>query len=94
MRLWTVVDMYGSRTKLWLGGDRTGLAEEMVFVVWATGSVGRDVVIEEQLRPARRRRVLKPWPTKPVVRDGVLRTRARVEPGRQVKTGYVVEYLF
>jgi hypothetical protein len=93
-RLWVVGEIRGSRSKIMLGGDREGLAEELVFLLWMVDGVAREVVIEEELRPARRRRVMKAWPVAPTVHGGVLRSRVRVEPQKKVQTGYVVEYRF
>ena len=68
--------------------------ESILFAISNSGDRPRDVIIEEELRPARTRAVLRPFPRKPTVRDGVLRLRLRAVPGAAAHAGYVLDYQF
>ena len=94
IRLWPAADLRGTRMKTPITSTGGVLAESLAFSISNAGDRPRLVVIEEVLRPAKRRRVLHPFPKKPTTRDGVLRMRVGVEPGRATRAGWVVEYAF
>jgi hypothetical protein len=92
IKLWPSVDLRGMRYKYPLSILDNGLTESLLFSVSNGGDRVRDLVIEEELRPAKKREVMKPFPKKPTVRNGVLRVRVTARPGRAVRVGYVMSY--
>jgi hypothetical protein len=94
IKLWPVPELRGSRMKTNLSSVTSQLRESILFAISNSGDRPRDVIIEEELRPARTRAVLRPFPKKPTVRDGVLRIRLRAMPGAAAHAGYVLDYQF
>jgi hypothetical protein len=92
IKLWPSVDLRGMRMKYPLSVLDNGLTESLLFSVSNGGDRPREILIEEELRPGKKREVMKPFPTKPTVRNGVLRVRVTARPGRAVRVGYVMSY--
>lgn len=92
IKLWQASDLRGQRQKWTMSTLDTGMVESVLCSVANGGSRPREVVVEEEMRPARRREVDKPFPRKPTVRNGILRTRLTVPPGGLGRVGYVLNY--
>jgi len=92
--LWIDPDLRGYRQKTLFPGDATGLTERLVLSVANTGTVTREVWIEEHLRPARRRVIKGAFPKKPALRGDLLRNHVDIKPAKVERVGYVVEYDF
>jgi hypothetical protein len=90
--LWVDPDLHGSRGRFVDLGDGSALAERLLLGVANTGAVPREVWIDEHLRPARRHRIERAWPSPPVVTGDVVRTRVVVKPGGFERTGYTIAY--
>ena len=73
-------------------GDSASLAERLLLGIASTAAEPREVWIEEHLRPARRRRIERAWPGKPVLAGDVLRSKLVVKPGAIERIGYTIAY--
>jgi hypothetical protein len=76
--LWNDPELHGLRVKT-LSGDQQEMREHLAFSVVNHADHPREVWIEEELRPARRRRVVRSKP-KVAVDRGVLRVQLTVPP--------------
>ena len=75
--------------------DHAELADRFVIAVGNTGDEPREVWIEEKLRTnAKRRSVVRAWPTKPGLHGDTLRSKVTVRPGKTERVGYTIEYDF
>lgn len=92
IKLWPAMDLRGQRSKWVMSTLDTGMAESVLMSVANAGTESHDVLIEEEMRPAKKREIDKPFPKKPTVRNGVLRTRITVPAGGLGRVGYVLNY--
>ncbi len=92
--LWDDPDLRGMRQPGVDHTDAASLADRLVYSVTNVGTVPHEVWIEEHLRPAKRRRVVRAWPTKPAVHDDLLRTKLTIAPGKIERLGFTVDYDF
>ena len=92
--LWIDEDLHGSRARFVDLGEGAALAERFLLGVSNQGTAPREVWIEEHLRPARRRRIERAWPGRPVAIGDVVRTKVVVKPGGFERTGYTIAYDF
>jgi hypothetical protein len=92
--LWQDPDLRGMRQPGLDHADSATLADRMVYSVTNVGSVPHEVWIEEHLRPAKHRKVVRAWPTKPAVHDDLLRTKLTVAPEKTERVGFTVDYDF
>jgi hypothetical protein len=92
--LWIDDALHGLRQRSPDFTDGASLGERFVQSVANLGEVPREVWIEEPLRPARKRRIERAWPSRPVVAGDRVRTRVRLEPGRIERVGYTIAYEF
>jgi hypothetical protein len=92
--LWEDPDLRGMRQPGVDYADNASLADRLLYSITNVGSVPHDVWIEEHLRPAKRRRVVRAWPSKPAVHDDTLRTKLTIPPGKIERAGYTVDYDF
>src|SRR5262249_34998563 len=67
IKLWPASELRGQRQKWTMSTLDTGMVESVLCSVANGGSQPREVVVEEEMRPARRREVAKPFPRKPTV---------------------------
>jgi hypothetical protein len=91
VRLWPSPDLRGGRSKLHVTtqGD---LVESVVLSISNGGENTREVVVEEELRPERKKlTVVRPFPRKPGLQDNVLRLRLSVPPGTS-RAGFILDY--
>jgi hypothetical protein len=80
MALWADPDLRGLRQKTYQSGDEHGMREHLAFSVTNLSDHPRAVWIEEELRPAKRRKVLHAKPAA-AVDDGVLRVQVTIPAG-------------
>ncbi|MBL0213476.1 MAG: hypothetical protein IPQ07_06325 [Myxococcales bacterium] len=92
--LWIDDQLRGIRNRIVAGADGASLVDRFVISVSNLGTEPREVVIEEKLRPAKRRAIKTGWPTKPVISTDVVRTKVSVPPGGTERVGYAIEYVF
>jgi hypothetical protein len=92
--LWVDESLRGSRQRLLEYNDGSSLSERYVFSVANLGETVREVLVEEPMRTASRRKLDRAWPKKPTVDHNVLRTKLEVKPGRIERTGYSMAYDF
>jgi hypothetical protein len=92
--LWVDESLRGSRQRLLEYNSGDSIVERYVFSVANLGETARDVVVEEPMRTATRRKLDRAWPKKPTVDHNVLRTKLEVKPGRIERTGYSMAYDF
>jgi hypothetical protein len=90
--LWIDPDLRGYRQRTQIPGDGTGSTDRLVLSVANTGTVTREVWIEEHLRLARRRVIKGAFPKKPALRGDILRSHVEVKPAKVERVGYIVEY--
>jgi hypothetical protein len=94
IRLWPSPDLKGGRSKVQVSqsSDNSSLIESVVLSISNGGDRPREVVVEEELRPHRKRlSVVRPFPKRPTLRDNVLRLRLTVPPGA-TRAGYILDY--
>src|SRR5262249_1526139 len=65
LALWVDDRLRGQRERTPDASSGSSFAEQVVLSVRNASEVAREVWIEEPIRPARRRRVERAWPTKP-----------------------------
>ena len=58
------------------------------------GETEREVLVDEPMRTAARRKLDRAWPKKPTVDHNMLRVKLIVKPGRIERTGYTMTYDF
>lgn len=92
--LWVDEDLRGSRARFVDLGEGAALAERFLLGVANAGPAPREVWIEEHLRPARRRRIERAWPGRPVATGDLVRSKVVVKPGGFERTGYTIAYDF
>lgn len=92
--LWIDDTLHGLRSRVVMGADGASLADRFVISVANTGTMPREVWIEERLRTTNRRRLRGGWPIKPTLAHGRARTKLMIKPGAMERTGYVIEYVF
>jgi hypothetical protein len=90
--LWVDADLRGLRARFVDLGEGAGLAERFLLGIASNASDPREVWIEEHVRPARRRRIERAWPARPVLAGDVLRTKLVVKPGTIERTGFTIAY--
>jgi hypothetical protein len=92
IRLWPVNELRGQRLKMQLSTLQSEITESILFSLSNAGERTREVVVEEELRPAKKRSVLRSFPRKPTVRDNILRVRLKAIPGNAARAGVVMHY--
>lgn len=93
--LWIDTDLRGMRSRIVEYNDGEVMTERLVFGVANMGDVAREVLVDEHLRPAKRRKLERGWPKKPVAAPGErLRAKLSVAPGRVARTGYTLSYVW
>ncbi|HEY5944769.1 MAG TPA: hypothetical protein VIV40_04730 [Kofleriaceae bacterium] len=92
--LWVDESLRGSRARILEYNDGASITERFMFSIANTGDTARDVVIEEPMRTATRRKLERAWPKKPTADHNVLRSQLGVKPGRIERTGYTMTYDF
>jgi hypothetical protein len=94
LKLWVDESMRGSRTRALEFNDGSSITERYIFSVANTGNSAREVIVEEPMRTASRRRLERAWPKKPTAEHNVLRSTLVVRPDRIERTGYTMTYDF
>ncbi|MBX3160740.1 MAG: hypothetical protein KF773_32540 [Deltaproteobacteria bacterium] len=74
--------------------DGASLTDRFQLAVSNLGTEMREVWIEEELRPARHREVVRARPTKPAVSREVTRTVVELAPQGTERVGYTIHYEF
>jgi hypothetical protein len=92
IKLWADEELRGTRQRVVVEDDGTRLVEVIVLSMTNSGSVAREVWLEEHARLAKRRSVERAWPKKPSARGDVLRNKLVVKPGATERTGYTLVY--
>jgi len=92
--LWVDDSLRGSRIRLLEYNDGSSITERYIFSVANTGEDARDVVVEEPMRTASRRKLERAWPKKPTADHNVLRIKVGVKPARIERMGYTMTYDF
>ena len=91
--LWIDTDLRGMRSRIVEYNDGESMVERLVFGVANMGETPREVLVDERLRSAKRRKLGRAWPKKPVAApDERLRSKLTVAPGRVARTGYTLTY--
>ena len=93
LALWADDTLTGTRQRFTDQAD-TQLAERVMQSVANLGDMPREVWIEEHVRPARRRKIERAWPSKPMSGDDVVRSKVIVKPHAIERVGYTLEYEF
>jgi hypothetical protein len=93
LALWTDELLSGTRQRFADVGD-TQLAERVMQSVANLGDTPREVWIEEHVRPARRRKIERAWPSKPMSGADLVRSKVIVKPHAIERVGYTIEYEF
>jgi hypothetical protein len=92
--LWLDPQLRGTRVRAVERTSRASLTDHLELTVANTGSEPREVWIEEPLRPARRRELVRARPRSPELAGGVARLRLVVAPGRIERLGVTIRYSF
>lgn len=92
--LWVDESLRGSRLRVIEYNDGVTLTERFAFSVANTGETTREVFVEEPLRKASRRRLVRAWPKPPTPDGDTLRIELDVRPGRIERSGYTLTYDF
>ncbi len=92
LALWIDDTLRGATQRNIVDNDGERMIEAFQISVTNTGDTPREVEVEQRVRAAKRRRVERPWPTKPSASGDVLRTTLEVKPGKTGRAGYLVVY--
>ncbi|MDB4956320.1 MAG: hypothetical protein JWO36_3889 [Myxococcales bacterium] len=90
--LWVDESLRGMRQRFVDLGESSSLAERFLLSVANLGETPREVWIEEHVRSAHHRRVVRAWPNKPILAGDRLRNKLTVAPGKIERVGYTVAY--
>ena len=90
--LWIDPTLRASHTRVVTGSDDASLAERFTLSIANTGEVAREVIVEEPLRKASRRRVKQGWPSTPELAGDVARLRLVIPPGAITRASFVIDY--
>ncbi len=96
--LWPDDMLSGTRLRLSDSDGSSQLSERLILSISNLGDVARDVWVEEHARKARRRKLERAWPRRPLVNaaaDGdVVRQKLEVKPHAIERAGYTFTYEF
>jgi hypothetical protein len=92
--LWVDDSLRGSRLRLVEYNDGSTITERYIFGLANTGEQAREIIVEEPMRTAARRKLERSWPKKPTADHNVLREKVSVKPGRMERMGYTMTYDF
>ncbi len=88
--LWIDDQLHGKRDR-WSGSpDDAAATDRLTVSVANTGTMTREVWIEEKLRPARRQTVMRAWPSEPIISKNLLRMKLTVQPGAIGRAGFAI----
>jgi hypothetical protein len=90
--LWIDDALYGKRDRWSEAHDGGMLTDKLAVSVANTGDATRDVWIEEELRPSRRRSVRRAWPSTPSLGKDVLRMKLTVPAGKIERARVEIDY--
>jgi len=85
--LWIDGQLHGKRDHASGLPDGTATTDKLLVSVANTGTVTREVWVEEKLRPARRRTVTHAWPSEPTIVQNLLRMKLAVHAGKIERAG-------
>jgi len=94
LRLFADATLKGTRQRTSDYSEGAELAERLVLSVANTGTVAREVWLEEKLRPSRRHAIERAWPIKLGAQHELVRTRVVVQPGKSEHVAFTVAYDF
>jgi hypothetical protein len=94
LALWADPSLRGSRKRTVLRGDGATLADRLELSVANLGSEPRELWLEEPLRSARRRELLRARPSKPELAGDIARMKLVVAPGTRERLSFTVRYSF
>jgi hypothetical protein len=94
LRLWGDETLSGMRERTNDYSEGAESAERLLLSIANTGTVAREVWVEEKLRSARRRTIERAWPGKLVQKHDLVRTHIVVGPGKVERVGFTVAYDF
>ncbi len=92
IKLWADEELRGTRQRMIVEDDGNRTVEVVALAMTNTGSVAREVWLEERARLAKRRSVERAWPKKPSAKGDLLRNKVVVKPGATERTGYTLVY--
>lgn len=92
LRLWIDDTLRGNRQRLIVDNDGARMVEVVAIALTNSGDTPREVWVEEHARPAKRRRIERPWPKPPSASGDTVRNRVEVKPGRAARVGYTLVY--
>lgn len=92
--LWVDPDLVGRRERSTLGFDERAAAQDVSLRVSNHGVAARTVLVEERLRPARRRELRSPTAPIPTIVGDVARVELVVAPGATERVAFVIDYRF
>src|SRR6185503_19371705 len=92
--LWVDESLRGARVRLVEYNDGSSITERYIFSIANTGEDVRDVLVEDPMRTAAKRKLDRAWPKKPTADHNVLRAKLSVKPGRIERMGYTMTYDF
>jgi hypothetical protein len=90
--LWIDDTLRGLRQARIVLDDGDVLVERLRHGVANRGTQTREVLVEERLRAARRRRIEHAWPARPKVHGEVAQTRLVIGPGGLERAGFTIAY--
>jgi hypothetical protein len=94
LALWADHSLRGTRKRTTERGDGTTLADRLELSITNLGAEPREVWLEEPLRPARRRELVRGRPAKPSLAGEVARIKVVVDPGKTELVSFTVRYFF
>jgi len=90
--LWIDDQLRGKRDRWTEASDDTVVNERFAVSIANTGDTARDVWIEEPLRPASRRSIVRAWPGAAELGRRHLRMKLTVAPGAIERAGFTIGY--
>jgi len=94
LSLWRDPLLRGTRRRSTDRGAGGSIVERVELTVSNTGAEPREVWIEEPLRPARRRELVRARPARPEIAGDVARRKVAVGPGQIERLEFTVRYAF
>jgi hypothetical protein len=90
--LWVDDQLIGKRERWTEAPDDTVLSDRFAIAVTNHGDTGREVWIEEALRPGARRSLAHAWPRAPELGHHLLRLALVVAPGATERARFAIDY--
>jgi len=85
-------DQLRGRAEHWPGPPAETVIDKVTVSIANTGATMREVWIEEPLEPARRRTVVRAWPSEPTIANHRLRMKLTVPGGKIERARFEILY--